>query len=511
MFKKILLYVFFLPSITMFAFSENPYDILGLSYSSTEKDITKRCRDLKAYTHPESRLGGANADEFIRIDNACDSILHRSSNVTHRDDIIDGQQNDKPSSNQQFNDDFFKRQQDHFNASSTDYENHDRCTYEGESCTCSNSGWKGFCKRGTIKSGLYCQCPNPSYAQGTKGGTFSGTHQSKPPRIGLNIFSRTIEAPIYNIPLMRTMMPLFVSSDGVIRWESAIAPFVKTPITAFDGQLRQKEGGFLWGGRIAWRQLWFDGVTAFSSVHTDITSHSKKSSESFTKFGITDALITLGTAKQFQKFGLAVKGIFGVSSHLGHDHKTLDVNHNLVRVPHTSAGVELESSWLVSEGVTHRYVIFGLLRDLYFFKNHIGITNSQPDSVHAGIKEKKRSSDLATVDVKPGNFIDLVIGFNQQFGLHFEHRTECGYDATFHSSAKAIVRMHDTLNVIISPHMQKEPLVRHTLYATYNHDFALGNVPISWGIGLSWTIKQQSYNDSHKQSALFWTSFTFPC
>lgn len=494
MYKKFIFYVSF--STCVYSLSENPYELLGLSGTETEPEITKRCRNLKAQTHPDAKT--ANADQYIRINNACDSILNPSESFKFRDDDIpSSQQNDN-----QHSEDFSRQWQDYSNSS----HNHDGCDYKGESCTCSNTGLSGSCKTGPLHGGLYCQCPRPSQR-----GSPRHKKTSTPYRIGINVFSRTIEAPIYSIPLMRTMMPLYISNDGVILWESAIAPFVKTPITAFDGQLRQKEGGFLWGGRIAWRQLWFESVTAFSSVHTDIIPHSKKSSESFTKFGVTDALITLGTVKQFQKFELAIKGVFGVSSHLGHDHKTLDVNHNIVRLPHTSAGFELESSWLVSEGVTHRYVLFALLRDLYFFKNHIGITNSQSDSDHSGIKEKKGTSDLATVDVRPGNFIDLVIGFNQQFGLHFEHRTECGYDATFHSSAKAFSRMHDAINVKISPHLQKEPVVRHTLYGTYNHDFVLGKVPISWGIGLSWTIKQQSHTDSHKQNALFWTSFTFPC
>ncbi len=39
--------------------------------------------------------------------------------------------------------------------------NHDSCNIEGQSCTCSNTGWDGACGYGNLKMGLYCQCWEP--------------------------------------------------------------------------------------------------------------------------------------------------------------------------------------------------------------------------------------------------------------------------------------------------------------------------------------------------------------
>ena len=35
---------------------------------------------------------------------------------------------------------------------------HDGCGSAGQPCVCSNTGWEGFCGRGPLKRGLYCQC-----------------------------------------------------------------------------------------------------------------------------------------------------------------------------------------------------------------------------------------------------------------------------------------------------------------------------------------------------------------
>ncbi len=35
---------------------------------------------------------------------------------------------------------------------------HDGCGYPEQPCVCGNTGWNGFCGRGPVKQGLYCQC-----------------------------------------------------------------------------------------------------------------------------------------------------------------------------------------------------------------------------------------------------------------------------------------------------------------------------------------------------------------
>jgi hypothetical protein len=487
---------------------ESPYDILGLNYSSTEKEITKRCRDLKAKNHPDAKAG--NADEFIRINNACQEI----QNHTPDTQTMEGTPQWNPF--------------EHVNSNNTD-----GCARVGQVCTCPTTGQEGFCHYGEEQPGLHCDCERP-FARTNKPSTdysekpkkskkkngnnahneewrefiknffqkydrhnyykFHNEHptqeQIRLQHIAIQLFSRAIQAPIYNLPLQQSMMPPYISEDDDVKWLFSAAPFIKTPTTAFDDHFREKEAGALLAWRLSKGTIWVDLYTSFAALHSNcVSSHS-----SFTKtdIGITDILLTLGTALTINNFDFWIKGLFGASTH---SNKDQELKHEVpLLLPHASFGIQGDCAWVLAETRSSQHALRVTLRDLYF--------------IHTKVELKKASIPRTTFEVRPGNYIDLLIGLHQRFGSDWEHKTEIGYDATFRTGQKVSMIGIPIPGVIIKPHLQDEPSVRHTLYGSYTYDFNMGRLPISWGLGVSWTIMPTHYNAQH--NALFWMNLGFP-
>lgn len=114
-------------------------------------------------TCPNSGRQGTCKFDWSTLKSQCDCSQSQNSSNKHQSSSSGQQQSSSSSNNQQQN------------------MNHDNCFYESQSCTCSNTGQSGTCGFGSLKNGLYCQCPQPSQKSSSSSSNSQSNYSSQTP------------------------------------------------------------------------------------------------------------------------------------------------------------------------------------------------------------------------------------------------------------------------------------------------------------------------------------------
>jgi hypothetical protein len=529
MFIKFSLPIFCFIFFQLHSIDEDPYVTLGLSQNPTVGDIKKRCHELFKKHHPDK---GGNKDDFIRVSHACQEAQKKNSTPQPPPTPKSGAQN-------KFDfDNFFKEFARAYGRNNQQSEpkketfNIDGCMKQGDPCTCSNTGLEGTCGTGFIKEGLYCQCKVDSYPpenendiedeeqpfyESRKQTTFdeppsyefpkqtvfddvpkwnsTDFHQKTTERLHheIDVFSRTIQAPIYSIPLARALMPFYVCESGITRWSIAVAPFIKTPATAFEGRFQKVEFGSLIASRLTMGRVWLDITTSFAAVDTKYTSRSGDYHYSDKHFGLIDALFAIGTGMGSENKQLDLKALLGVT---GNPNSHIIDPRNILVLPHASIGIQADGSWMLIETQNSQLNLVTTLRDLYFLKTEVTLDNQQ------------FSSHIGTHHIKPGNFIDILLALEQCLGTDRQHHFEVGYNPSFHTGGESTLIKAGTNEIELHLNHHQEPRERHTIYGTYTYDFPMVCDSASWGIGFSVTFLPKTTQMIPQQTALVWTTLS---
>lgn len=193
--------------------SKNPLDVLGLDQDATDTEIKKACRKLQKIFHTDK---GGDGKQSVLINMACNDLDWRDKDdckinskskfdececlSREKSFCVQGFTNSSIRCNCSLSDSSFQsdyqnqfigknssssssQQQSSSSSNNQQQQNtkHDNCFYESQSCTCSNTGQSGTCGFGTLKNGLYCQCPQPNQQSSSSSSQKSSSSQTPPP------------------------------------------------------------------------------------------------------------------------------------------------------------------------------------------------------------------------------------------------------------------------------------------------------------------------------------------
>lgn len=538
----------------------DPYQILGLKRNASDRDIKKKCKDLKLKHHPDK---GGNTDDFIRINGACESLDPRlreerphgyAENFWQKQPREPGEctswlkecscsngkkgvcaftenfdlhclcfeEASEPKSTEQgFSWQNQKRQKP--------VENFDGCMQENDACICSNTYLSGTCIRGPVKEGLYCDCEKKSWetfesresADSSQESNFSGqfdwesefTYEEKfktfrpfskyfeehKYAFEYHIFSRTVQSPLYRLGVERSMDVLYEIDNGCHKAFFSYATFIRLPKGHAEENLYKHEGGILFGFRYAGKSLYVDLKTLFSSRKQtfDKPLHSSLSES----IGFRDFLLAIGGRYESDASQWSLQALVGNSPSSKRGSR-YEESTAFVEATHPSAGLQGNLLIKLSENEKMKSSLITNMRWLHFFANEIPFL------------AKDNATVIGHFKAHPGGFIDLLVGFDTYLGRDYQHRFEIGYNPTFRLETSHLIPekqrvVFEDKDFELTVNYEPAPFLQNNVYITYHYTIVLGDIPISLGIGYMKTFisdKQKSALE-HEGASLFWTTF----
>lgn len=293
------------------------------------------------------------------------------------------------------------------------------------------------------------------------------------------IFSQDIDAPIYNIPLQRALVPLSHNAICKFPWFFSVAPYGKTKqtqeIKAHDIHLSNIEGGALMqaGYYGSW---WFANCIAdLGGTKTDATIGEDYTSSAF-RFRFRDVLFGLGLKTDSRDADWSANGewFFGLSGNKlgGHADKML-VPKKIFNVGNPSTGVQADVNWTFAAFKNCKFGLSAFSRFTHFFSKNI-------------------EHEQENIAYTPGSYVDLLLGFTQYYGSNYQHPVEIGYNPTVQViKAKAAVDEADAANLVALLNGHESGDVRHNVYATYSYNLD-SHMPMFVSVGASATIVPHS-------------------
>ncbi len=492
---------------------DDPYDVLGLGSNPTSKEIEKRCRELRFRYHPDK---GGTSEAFIEVNTLCSRAQEKFDQLNNESNQTTPKQAPQPPKPEPIN--------------------RDGCVNVGDSCTCSNTGWSGNCVNDPIDPGLHCYCqpqkppqPKATYDKKPKkkkreGGFKRPTSQQRAPKTPetpewsmpeapewsipefnppheekskITLVSRSIDAPIYSIPLMRTLLPVYLNESIECNWTFGLAPYVQSPLSLFENSFHEREAGLLLASRFSKGRFWIDLASTLGVIKRTFHSETRNTATSFyeTKFGAIDVLLTMGSGFGSESKHVTIRGLLGLSNP-SHNNTFNGLNDILFLVPHLSIGAQADASWTFAETSKSEHRLAATLRELYFLPTHLMVQNIST------------SSSIGESRIAPGNFVDLLLGLDQRFGSDLNHRLEFGYDACF-NTGQSITHESDDFSKHIDVRQAHRIPVCHKLYGLYNYEFCIKENPAAVGLGFSSNLVPTFSHEHKAQPSLFWMTFSF--
>lgn len=286
-----------------------------------------------------------------------------------------------------------------------------------------------------------------------------------------NVFSQDIHAPIYNIPMQRSLVPL---SYGTIDcpWFFSVAPYGKTmqKQAIGDAKLENIEAGSMIQAGY-YGSYWFaNTIVAVGGTKTD-ANITDVLNASHWHIGFTDALFALGlktNSDRYSKFAANGELFFGVSSNrLDGDNVKDSTNKFLFNVGNPSVGVQGDIDWTFAQFNTCKFALSAFSRFTHFFSKDISAGNN-------------------VISYTPGSFVDALLGLTQFYGSDYQHQFEIGYNPTVRViKAQAVNPQNQPAANLYEPETGK---LYNTAYAMYSYNWEANGMPMMFSLGGSATV-----------------------
>lgn len=292
-------------------------------------------------------------------------------------------------------------------------------------------------------------------------------NQSTPVDLLTYAFSQDINAPIFNLPIQRLLVPL---SRGIIDcpWFISAAPY---------GKIDQKQvirninfdtdeiGSLVHVGYYG--SYWFaNTILALGATKTTVNVGDTISINQW-HFGPIDGLFALGAKTNNDGDSLfAANGevFFGVLSNrfvLGSIPNVLSGSVGL------SAGVQGEIDWTFAKFNCAKFELSLFSRFAHFLKNSIEILNQK-------------------ISYSSGSFVDVLLGLTQFYGSDYQHQIEVGYNPTIRVMNAEVENNQN--NLFVNFDRVGMGKLYHTAYATYAYNWESNGLPMMLSLGGSATF-----------------------
>jgi hypothetical protein len=357
----------------------------------------------------------------------------------------------------------------------------------GKPCHCSDSGKEGTCQFGRMKNnklGYRCECEDQqtrsSYS--TNNGT-PETPSFTPDSVktyAVPVYSLNIAAPIYNLPLKRTMSPTTECSG----WWFSATPYAQTnwanietiePLL-HDITVKNTEGGFLFNiGYYGSHWYIYDTFSLAGSTISSTSLTDMSMIEHGTRIGTLDGLLGLGFKtdnSEDDTWKLSLEGFFGVTEQRTKNiHEQAPINI----FPDLGTGLQAHFDYVFSSDYASKYELITLSRFTYFIP------------VEGEMQSTQSHEKIGSIRYSSGAFLDIFVGLKQYYGFDYQHHIECGYNPTIHVMSASTNSKCDAEKSTLMIFDATIPSVRHTFYANYTYNWNTGKIPMNFSVGGSAT------------------------
>ncbi len=488
MFKKYnLLLLLVLVSFKTFAFID-PYRVLGIAKNATDKEIGRACRRLLGKTHPDNPNNGGNSADYVKVAQACAKLKGKD----------------------------------------------EQCSRSYEVCSCSPEK-TGICMQPEDSAHLYCNCDvsfsdfpfkdksgqtdssfnkkeDTSEKQDTKKDffesffrkfrsfNFNWDDDTDTLKYEASFFflSSTTQSPVFRLAFEESLKPHIVEECVPHTAHYAFAPFAQVEkVHFFDGHCDQDERGliFRWHYKLLGIDLDYIGSISGKRYHFFHRNDETLASNTVTRthVGFSDAIFGIGKIVTGPLGWGSLKGLFGLSGL----HKDSGVSNDFIVVPHLSAGLRADSTFLFTPNDYLTYTLHTAVRWLHFFKRDVTINDYRKDPI-------------GHFKTEPGNYVDLLITFDTTFDPDEKHHFILSYNPTFaHSESRNETIENSRAKVNIRDLSPRG--IQHSFAFKYSYDSSLFSAPISITLGYLYAFSHTGPAEHrfHQHNSTFWASLAY--
>jgi hypothetical protein len=275
----------------------------------------------------------------------------------------------------------------------------------------------------------------------------------------LNVYATNIEAPIYNIPLQRSIAPI----TDCTTWWFAAAPFFKSKSTkSVNGYtIENVESGAMFN----------IGVYSALYVHALFSVAGCKTNHQELRSVPCDVFVGLGGQTDSDEWYKITGEVFFASSS-----ERIKKNPLVAEMFSFGTGVQCEADFCVSESYDSKYELSSLARATYFVPK----TN--------GIEDDKTRKSVGHFTYSAGTFLDLFLSFKQYYGSDYQHQIELGYNPTIHVQESSLKVAPVNSQVDFHSSTEKINTLRNTVFGMYAYNWNVEDVVMNATIGATATI-----------------------
>lgn len=286
------------------------------------------------------------------------------------------------------------------------------------------------------------------------------------------LYSSNITAPIYNLPLQRTLMPLSDCSG----WLFSVTPFAQPnsstyPNTLADYSIKNAEVGALIGFGYYGSRWYLRGITAltgskitYSGVHTK-----RFKSNDFQFYPFCENFLALGLkTDNAKKWQLGCEGFVGFVN----EKTKKNPVPAFMDIENLGTGAQVNFNYIVAEKNTSKYEVSALSRYTCFVPKSLKFVDHADGKI------------IGNGSYTPGSFLDLFFAFKQYYGSNYQHSVDLGYNPTFHVKDQIIKKISDNTDTIeLDVYYERIPTTRHSIYGIYAYNWMSGKLPMNINIG----------------------------